>query len=194
MKALSRVRLFVTPWTVAYQAPLSKGFSSQGYWSGLPLPSLSLKITPFFLKCAFNWGVIALQCCIVSAVQRRESAESPHICRLPGAPLPPSLPTLYGQNHLMLRSSPLAVHFAHGGVYTAVVLSQFVPLLPPLSPQVPSLRLRLYSCPADRFLSTTFQDSLGTHYSTTFVSLFLTYFTLYNSSRFIHLTTADSSL
>ena len=36
---LSRVRLFVTPWTVAHQAPLSMGFSRQEYWSGLPSPS-----------------------------------------------------------------------------------------------------------------------------------------------------------
>ena len=33
------VWLFVTPWTVAYQAPPSMGFSRQEYWSGLPLPS-----------------------------------------------------------------------------------------------------------------------------------------------------------
>ena len=39
MKTFSRVRLFVTPWTVAYQAPLSMGFSRQEYWSGLPFPS-----------------------------------------------------------------------------------------------------------------------------------------------------------
>ena len=37
--SLSRVRLFETPGTVAYQAPLSMGFSRQGYWSGLPFPS-----------------------------------------------------------------------------------------------------------------------------------------------------------
>ena len=37
--SLSRVRLFATPWTVAYQAPLPMGFSRQGYWSGLPFPS-----------------------------------------------------------------------------------------------------------------------------------------------------------
>ena len=30
---------FATPWTVAHQAPLSIGFSRQGYWSGLPFPS-----------------------------------------------------------------------------------------------------------------------------------------------------------
>ena len=38
-KSLSRVRLLATPWTVAYQAPLSMGFSRQEYWSGVPLPS-----------------------------------------------------------------------------------------------------------------------------------------------------------
>ena len=35
----SYVRLFVTPWTAAHQAPPSVGFSRQEYWSGLPLPS-----------------------------------------------------------------------------------------------------------------------------------------------------------
>ena len=39
VKSLSRVRLFVTPWTVAYQAPQSMEFSRQEYWSGLPFPS-----------------------------------------------------------------------------------------------------------------------------------------------------------
>ena len=39
MKSLSRVRLFATPCTVAYQAPPSMGFSKQEYWSGLPFPS-----------------------------------------------------------------------------------------------------------------------------------------------------------
>ena len=39
VKALSRVRLLVTPWNAAYQAPPSMGFSRQEYWSGVPLPS-----------------------------------------------------------------------------------------------------------------------------------------------------------
>ena len=39
MKSLGRVQLFATPWTVAYQAPPSMGFSRQEYWSGLPFPS-----------------------------------------------------------------------------------------------------------------------------------------------------------
>jgi len=38
-KSLSRVRLFTTPWTAAYQAPPSMGFSTQEYWSGVPSPS-----------------------------------------------------------------------------------------------------------------------------------------------------------
>ena len=39
VKSLSRVRLLATPWTAAYQAPLSMGFSRWEYWSGVPLPS-----------------------------------------------------------------------------------------------------------------------------------------------------------
>ena len=39
MKSLSCVRLFASPWTVAYQASLSMGFSRHEYWSGLPFPS-----------------------------------------------------------------------------------------------------------------------------------------------------------
>ena len=40
VKSLSRVRLLATPWTAAYQAPPSMGFSRQKYWSRVPLPSL----------------------------------------------------------------------------------------------------------------------------------------------------------
>ena len=39
LKSLSHVRLFATPWTVAYQAPPSLEFSRHEYWSGLPFPS-----------------------------------------------------------------------------------------------------------------------------------------------------------
>ena len=38
-KSLSRVRLLATPWTAAYQAPPSMGFSRKEYWSGVPLSS-----------------------------------------------------------------------------------------------------------------------------------------------------------
>ena len=39
VKSLSHVRVFATPWTVAYQASPSMGFSRQEYWSELPFPS-----------------------------------------------------------------------------------------------------------------------------------------------------------
>ena len=47
VKSLSRVRLLATPWTAAYQAPPSMGFSRQDYWSGVPSPSLIM--CPHFL-------------------------------------------------------------------------------------------------------------------------------------------------
>ena len=43
VKSLSRVRLFMTPWTVTHQAPPSMEFSRQKYWSGLPFPSCGKK-------------------------------------------------------------------------------------------------------------------------------------------------------
>ena len=43
-QSLSRVRLLATPWTAAYQAPLSMGFSRQEYWSGVPVPSPKVRL------------------------------------------------------------------------------------------------------------------------------------------------------
>ena len=59
VKSLSRVWLLATPWTAAYQAPPSMGFSRQEYWSGVPLPS------PF-------WGAIKCEC--PWAEEEREAA------------------------------------------------------------------------------------------------------------------------
>ena len=53
-KSLSRVQPSVTPWTGAYQAPLSLGFSTQEYWSGVPLPSPPRSIEALF-KIAKKW-------------------------------------------------------------------------------------------------------------------------------------------
>ena len=39
VKLLTCIQLLATPWTTAHQAPPSMGFSRQGYWSGVPLPS-----------------------------------------------------------------------------------------------------------------------------------------------------------
>ena len=56
VKSLSRVPLLAIPWTAAYQAPLSMGFSRQEYWSGLPLPSPKEegKIYPFECRVSKN--------------------------------------------------------------------------------------------------------------------------------------------
>ena len=56
LSCFSHVRLFVTLWIVARQAPLSMGFSRQGYWSGLPCP-LTQGSNPH-LFCFLHWQVI----------------------------------------------------------------------------------------------------------------------------------------
>ena len=61
LSRFSRVRLFVTPQTVALQAPLSMGFSRQEYWRGLPGPSLGdlpnpgIKPASSLLSCIGRW-------------------------------------------------------------------------------------------------------------------------------------------
>ena len=54
VKSLSRVQLFATPWTVAYQAPPSMGFSRQEYWSGVL--SLSPPTSAGELKFTWDWA------------------------------------------------------------------------------------------------------------------------------------------
>ena len=61
-KSFSRVRLFATPWTTAYQAALSMGFSKQEYWSGLPWYKneskngcISIFISIFLAKRSSHW-------------------------------------------------------------------------------------------------------------------------------------------
>ena len=55
LKSFSRVQLLATPWTAAYQAPLSMGFSRQEYWSGVPSPS------PFIaISCCFIFFILFL--------------------------------------------------------------------------------------------------------------------------------------
>ena len=50
VKSLSRVRLFETPWTAAYQAPPPMGFSRQEHWRGLPFPS------PMYASEKWKWS------------------------------------------------------------------------------------------------------------------------------------------
>jgi len=51
VKSLSRVRLFVTPWTAAHKAPPPMGLSRQEYWSGVPSPSLLPLLLLLLLLC-----------------------------------------------------------------------------------------------------------------------------------------------
>ena len=64
--------LFVTPWIVAHQAPLSVGFARQGYWSGLPFPSqglwfLSVCLISCFVRMLFSWFYWLLFLCFFVA-------------------------------------------------------------------------------------------------------------------------------
>ena len=69
VKSLSHVWLLSTPWTAAYQAPPSMGFSRQEYWSGVPLPS------PGFLH---NLDQIPLIFWVwISILKKRKGEEKP---------------------------------------------------------------------------------------------------------------------
>ena len=57
VKSLSRVRLFATPWTVAYQDPQSMGFSRQEYWSGNPKMGCHCLLQGIFPTQGSNLGV-----------------------------------------------------------------------------------------------------------------------------------------
>ena len=69
VKSLSRARLLPTPWTAAYQAPPSMGFSRQEYWSGLPLPSpaAALRATMFPLPSS-RFLVLGVHCSQIAPV------------------------------------------------------------------------------------------------------------------------------
>ena len=71
VKSLSRVRLLATPWTAAYQALPSLGFSRQEYWSGLPFPSPMHEMK--------SESVVTQSC---------PTLRDPMYCSPPGSPVP----------------------------------------------------------------------------------------------------------
>ena len=98
VKLLSRVQLFATPWTEAYHAPPPMGFSSQEYWSGVPLPS------PFIHSAVSNylwphgpwcrepaWGALP-----VAKVMRKEARHTQRRDRASGPPW--KFSSIYPQN------------------------------------------------------------------------------------------------
>ena len=86
MKSLSRVQLLATPWTTAYQALPSMGFSRQEYWSGVPLPSLVAQ----FSSIHFSHSVAS------DSLRPHESqhARPPWDCSTPGFPVHHQLQSL----------------------------------------------------------------------------------------------------
>ena len=76
VKSLSRVRLLATPWTAAYQAPPSTGFSRQEYWSGVPLPSPSVPSRTLFLQTQIVSSLV-----LISTVLNTQGVPSAHFPR-----------------------------------------------------------------------------------------------------------------
>ena len=62
IQSLSHVQLFATPWTAAYQAPLSMGLSRQEYWSGVPSVLLEvIMLNPLILQEDINQEKIRMK-------------------------------------------------------------------------------------------------------------------------------------
>ena len=147
------------------------GFSSQECWSGLPFPTpgdlLDSGIEPASLMSpALAGGFFTPSATWESAICICISLPS-----WTSVPLRPPSHPIYLGNHRAQTELPvsyirvlLAVCFTHGSVYMSILISQFHPPSPPpaLCPRVHyvhSLRLCLYSCPANRFICIIFQDS-----------------------------------
>ena len=76
VKLLSRVRPLATPWTAAYQAPPSMGFSRQEYWSGVPLSSPRLRTTKNYCS---MFSVSLCDCFLTWALRNQSSFPISHL-------------------------------------------------------------------------------------------------------------------
>ena len=79
VKSLSRVRPSATPWTAAFQAPPSMGFSRQEYWSGVPLPS-PLDNLVVFKSCSYSSSHLSSIIANPKERQCQRMLKLPHNC------------------------------------------------------------------------------------------------------------------
>ena len=76
VKMLSRIRLLATPWTAAFQAPPSMGFSRQEYWSGVPLPSLLYTLYRQPILEIISYLVTAFTCSLIQIIDKGKKFSS----------------------------------------------------------------------------------------------------------------------
>ena len=178
------------PQNAFFQPMLSYYAPTRVIFCFLNIPSSSLlhELCTIFLASllAYNCFRMLCQFLLYNKVNQLYIYIYPHISSL--LCLPPTLPIPRLQVDTKHRADlpvlcgcfPLAICFTFGSVYMSMLLSHFVPAYPYPSPcpQVHSLRLRLYSCPAPRFLRTIFLYSMYMCQHMVFVFLFLTYFTV----------------
>ena len=185
VKLLSHVWLFVTPWTAAFQAPPSMGFSRQEYWSGVPSPASVhskcqfvvdrgnnasewdlpkiIDSSPIPMYSSFsifflNWGIVALQWCVsFCCTTKWISHMFMYIYSL--LKLPPTLlahPSWSSQStELSSLGYTAAFHFTHGSVWMSIPMSHLTLLPCPMS-TCPLILLCVYSWPAFVFVPVPF--------------------------------------
>ena len=93
MKLLSHVRLFATPWTIAYKAPPSMGFSREEYWSGLPFPSSGHLPNPGIEPGSLQSPALAGGFFTTAAAAAKSLQSCPSLCDpIDGSPQGPAIP------------------------------------------------------------------------------------------------------
>ena len=115
------------------------------------------------IKFFFNWRISALQCrvhfCCTTTWISFTGTYIPSLLNLPLTP-PPSYPSRSSQSARLGSLCNIAASHE-----VSATLCSSHPLLPPLRPQAQSLRLYLYSCPANRFIGTIFLGSISVQFS-----------------------------
>ena len=125
----------------------------------------------FFLTSLLEYNCFTVVCQFLLYNKVNQLYIYPHISSLLHLPRTLPIPPLQGVTEhqadlpVLCSCFPLAICFPFGSVYMSMPLSNFIPVYPSpsLCPQVHSLRLRLYSCPAPRFFMAFFFFSLRFH-------------------------------